>query len=227
MHNFAHHYLVPAVLMAEVCLRDGTPEAEFGKKLDEVRRRARNVLPAFCGLYGACGAAVGCGIFMSVYTGTTPLSKDTWSLCNYATAGALSEMAKLGGPRCCKRNTFAALLFMKKYIAQHLGTVVGVPDGRRVPLQQIQQRMPQGEMPLLRGGGLRGPGAARISCIERRLHDEKYFLRRGARAADIFARRRAGRGRLSCASATWAAASSPRWSCSRTRWAIIRTRGST
>ena len=31
MHNFAHHYLVPAVLMAEVCLRDGTPEAEFGK----------------------------------------------------------------------------------------------------------------------------------------------------------------------------------------------------
>lgn len=129
MHNFAHHYLVPAVLMAEVCLRDGTPEAEFGKKLDEVRRRARNVLPAFCGLYGACGAAVGCGIFMSVYTGTTPLSKDTWSLCNYATAGALSEMAKLGGPRCCKRNTFAALLFMKKYIAQHLGTVVGVPDG--------------------------------------------------------------------------------------------------
>ena len=75
-----------------------------------MRRRARNVLPAFCGLYGACGAAVGCGIFMSVYTGTTPLSKDTWSLCNYATAGALSEMAKLGGPRCCKRNTFAALL---------------------------------------------------------------------------------------------------------------------
>ncbi len=129
MHNFAHHYLVPAVLLTEVSLKDGAPEEELANKLEEVRKRARNVLPAFCGLYGACGAAVGCGIFMSVYTGTTPLSKDTWSLCNYATAGALSEMAKLGGPRCCKRNTFAALLFMKKYIAQHLGTVIGVPDG--------------------------------------------------------------------------------------------------
>lgn len=128
MHNFAHHYLVPAVLLAELCRKDGAPEEEFAKKLEEVRKRARNVLPAFCGLYGACGAAVGCGIFMSVYTGTTPLSKETWGLCNYATAGALAEMAKLGGPRCCKRNTFAALLFMKKYIARHLGTSTGIPD---------------------------------------------------------------------------------------------------
>lgn len=128
MHNFAHHYLVPAVMLAELCRKDGASKEEFAKKLEEVRKRARNVLPAFCGLYGACGAAVGCGIFMSVYTGTTPLSKETWSLCNYATAGALSEMAKLGGPRCCKRNTFAALLFMKKYIARHLGTATGLPD---------------------------------------------------------------------------------------------------
>ena len=74
MHNFAHHYLVPAVLMAEVCMRDGAPEAEFAKKLDEVRRRAHNVLPAFCGLYGACGAAVASGSFMADYTGTAPRS---------------------------------------------------------------------------------------------------------------------------------------------------------
>lgn len=128
MHNFAHHYLVPAVLLAELCRNDGASEEEFTKKLEEVRKRAHNVLPAFCGLYGACGAAVGCGIFMSVYTGTTPLSKESWSLCNYATAGALAEMAKLGGPRCCKRSTFSALLFMKKYTAQHLGASIGVPD---------------------------------------------------------------------------------------------------
>ena len=129
MHNFAHHYLVPAVLLTDVCTKESTEPDEYKKMLAEAEKRAKNVLPAFCGLYGACGAAVGCGIFMSVYTGTTPLSKETWSLCNYATAGALSEMAKLGGPRCCKRNTFAALLFMKKYIAQHLGIVISVPDG--------------------------------------------------------------------------------------------------
>ncbi len=128
MHNFAHHYLVPAVLLADVCAKNDVRPEEFEKKLEEALKRAKNVLPAFCGLYGACGAAVGCGIFMSVYTGTTPLSKESWALCNYATAGALSKMASLGGPRCCKRNTFAALLFMKKYVAQHLGTVISLPE---------------------------------------------------------------------------------------------------
>ena len=66
--------------------------------MSEAEKRAKNVLPAFCGFYGACGAAIGVGIFMSIYTGTTPLTKDTWKLCNMSTADALKEMAKIGGP---------------------------------------------------------------------------------------------------------------------------------
>ena len=94
----------------------------------EVAARAKNVLPAFCGLYGACGAAVGCGIFMSVQTGTTPLSRETWGLCNHATAGALEKMADMGGPRCCKRNTFAALAYMKGYLAEKLSIDLEIPN---------------------------------------------------------------------------------------------------
>lgn len=152
MHNFAHHYLVPAVLLADVCAKNEVSPEEFRKKLDEAMKRAHNVLPAFCGFYGACGAAVGCGIFMSVYTGTTPLSKETWGLCNCATAGALSEMAKIGGPRCCKRNTFAALLFMKKYIASHLGTVISMPEAVRCAYRKFNNECLGEACPFYEGG---------------------------------------------------------------------------
>ncbi|MEG1603278.1 MAG: DUF5714 domain-containing protein [Cloacibacillus sp.] len=128
MHNFAHHYLVPAVLLSSLYIAKKENEEKFQNDLHEVEKRAKNVLPAFCGFYGTCGAAVGCGIYMSVATGTTPLSKETWGLCNRATAGALTRMAELGGPRCCKRNTFAALQFMKKYTADNLGYELAVPE---------------------------------------------------------------------------------------------------
>lgn len=128
MHNFAHHYLVPAVLLTAVCVKEGTPPEIYQKRMAEIAARAKNVLPAFCGLYGACGAAVGCGIFMSVQTGTTPLSKETWGLCNHATAGALEKMADMGGPRCCKRNTFAALAYMRGYLAEKLSIDLEIPN---------------------------------------------------------------------------------------------------
>ena len=61
---------------------------------------------------------MGVGIFFSVITKTTPLSKETWSLCNRATAEALKEMADIGGPRCCKRNAFVALEYAAQTVRQ-------------------------------------------------------------------------------------------------------------
>lgn len=128
MHNFAHHYLVPAVLLSAVYAERGVSFEKFSADMKLIAERAHNVLPAFCGFYGACGAAVGCGIFMSVFTGTTPLSKDTWGLCNGATAGALTKMAEIGGPRCCKRNTFSALVFMKEYLGSRMSIDINIPS---------------------------------------------------------------------------------------------------
>lgn len=120
MHHFAHHYLVPAVLMTIVCRKQGYRFKDYSANMSEAEKRAKNVLPAFCGFYGACGAAIGVGIFMSIYTGTTPLTKETWKLCNMSTADALKEMAKIGGPRCCKRNTFVALQESSNFISKDL-----------------------------------------------------------------------------------------------------------
>ena len=109
MHGPEHHFIVPAVLLAAYYNIKGDPE-EKSRKIKEARARSSNILGGFCGFYGDCGAAVGTGIFMSLVTGATPLSKGEWRFSNMMTAKSLLSVANHGGPRCCKRNTFLSIM---------------------------------------------------------------------------------------------------------------------
>ena len=128
MHDYSHHYLVPAVLLTAFRKKRAVSSEHFTEELQTIKKRAQSVLPAYCGTHGTCGAAVGVGIFFSVITKTTPLSKETWSLCNRATAEALKEMADIGGPRCCKRNSFAALKYAAQTVQQEFGFSLSCPE---------------------------------------------------------------------------------------------------
>jgi len=108
MHGPEHHYLVPAVLLS--CLYNKTGQRDqLEEKLAQAEKRAGFILGGFCGSHGNCGAAVGTGIFMSLATGTTPLSKEGWRQSNLITAESLLSVARHGGPRCCKRDTYISL----------------------------------------------------------------------------------------------------------------------
>jgi len=119
MHGPEHHFLVPAVLLtAYFNLRNQTGKEE---KLREARLRAKGIVGGACGFLGACGAAIGVGIFVSLVTDATPMSGNEWALCNSATAGALTRIADAGGPRCCKHNTFLAVESAVEFSFNHLG----------------------------------------------------------------------------------------------------------
>ncbi len=108
MHGPEHHFLVPAVLLAAYC--NTTRELQKkGNLIRTARERAGHVIGGACGFLGDCGAAVGTGIFISLITGATPLSHLEWQQANLITAKSLETIARHGGPRCCKRNTFLAL----------------------------------------------------------------------------------------------------------------------
>lgn len=115
MHGPEHHFLVPAVLLTAYYNIKNEP-VKKKEKLLIAEKRAKNVLGGFCGFYGCCGAAIGTGIFMSLITDATPLSKDEWQVSNMLTANVLLSISKAGGPRCCKRDTFIALLETIKYL---------------------------------------------------------------------------------------------------------------
>ncbi|NLY46661.1 MAG: SAM-dependent methyltransferase [Tissierella sp.] len=108
MHGPEHHFLVPAVLLASYYNIKG--EKNFkDKKLSIAKTRAKDIKGGFCGFYGNCGAAVGTGMYISIVTETTPLSKENWGLVNIMTGTSLISIGNIGGPRCCKRNLFVAI----------------------------------------------------------------------------------------------------------------------
>ncbi len=121
MHGPEHHFLVPAVLLSAFYNSSGRAN-EKESKIQKARQRAEKVLGGFCGFYGNCGAAVGTGIFMSILTDATPLSRDEWRLSNLMTADSLRTIAHAGGPRCCKRNSFLAILEAARFVKEHFGT---------------------------------------------------------------------------------------------------------
>jgi len=84
--------------------------------LAEAHKRSDMLPPGACGYHGACGAAVGSGIFISIITGATPVATLSWSQSNKATANALQLIAENGGPRCCKRDAFLSIISTVKFL---------------------------------------------------------------------------------------------------------------
>jgi len=122
VHMFGpeHHIIVGIALMKSYCAATGS-EARLPDALKLIEARARNVPGNICGLWGACGAAIGAGIFLSVVTETTPLSTDTYGLCNRLTARILAVIGEVGGPRCCKRNVGIAIRETVAFLDKNLG----------------------------------------------------------------------------------------------------------
>lgn len=109
IHYPCHHYLVPAVLLTVCRAAQNKPGANLEADLALALERAANVPGGSCGFQGCCGAAVGVGIFWSIFTDCSPVSGKVWGLANGATGKALLELAEIGGPRCCKRCTWLSL----------------------------------------------------------------------------------------------------------------------
>lgn len=125
MHGPEHHFLVPAALITAFCSVHGNERKT--EQLTVARKRAEDVKGGFCGLHGTCGAGVGAGIACSVLTGATPLARDEWRLANLMTAACLNAIGEAGGPRCCKRDTFLALLKARDFLNRNLNA--GLPAG--------------------------------------------------------------------------------------------------
>lgn len=125
MHGPEHHYLVPAALITAWCIGKGIEGRE--EMLAIARKRAADVKGGFCGYHGTCGAAMGAGIACSVLTGATPLARDGWRLSNLMTAACLTAIGEAGGPRCCKRDSYLALITGRDFLNSHL--MADIPAG--------------------------------------------------------------------------------------------------
>jgi predicted RNA-binding Zn-ribbon protein involved in translation (DUF1610 family) len=122
MHGPEHHFLVPAALLAAWSEVSGASGRDG--LLAEARRRSDTVVGGSCGFHGACGSGVGVGIFASLATGSTPRSGASWGQVNRATGRTLQVIGDVGGPRCCKRTTWLALLSGIRFAREELGVAL-------------------------------------------------------------------------------------------------------
>jgi len=127
MHGPEHHFLVPAVLLAAYYNSQHQQNMKL-EKIGEARKRAEIVEGGMCGTHGTCGAAIGVGIFISLILDATPLSNKEWKLATMSMAQTMNVIADIGGPRCCKRNTFIALQQATQFLKEHLNIELSSQD---------------------------------------------------------------------------------------------------
>lgn len=119
MHGPEHHVMVGAALLTAYHNAGG--DIDLAKALQEMQKRGRNVPGGTCGFWGTCGAGISSGIFVSIVTKATPLTEESWGLSNLMTSTALARIGTVGGPRCCKRNSYLAILSAVDYARENLG----------------------------------------------------------------------------------------------------------
>ena len=76
MHGPEHHTLVGAAL--PTAYRNAGGEIELLTALKEMMARGRKVPGGACGFWGSCGAAISTGMCMSILSGATPLTQESW-----------------------------------------------------------------------------------------------------------------------------------------------------
>ncbi len=119
MHGPEHHVLVGSALLT--AYRNAGGDVDLPKALVEMQARGKKIPGGACGFWGACGAGVSTGMFVSIVTGATPLAKEAWGLSNRMTAAALNAIGEVGGPRCCKRDSYLAVLTAAAFVKEHWG----------------------------------------------------------------------------------------------------------
>lgn len=126
MHGPEHHFIVGASLLCAYSNTYGGVDLE--NALNAVISRGKKVPGGFCGMAGCCGAAVSAGIFLSVILKATPMSKEEWALSNRMTSRCLEAVSRIGGPRCCKRDSYTTILAAAEFLREELGKPLGVSD---------------------------------------------------------------------------------------------------
>ena len=151
MHGPEHHIMVGAALLT--AFKNAGGNIDLASALPEMVSRGHGVPGGACGFWGACGAGISAGIFVSILSGSTPLAVESFGLANRMTSKALSAIGEIGGPRCCKRDSYLSILSAIDFVKEHFGVEMEKPEvvcihsgqnnqciGKRCPFAKINHQ---------------------------------------------------------------------------------------
>jgi hypothetical protein len=124
-----HHTIVPGVLIASL-RNNGYPFTD--EDVEEALKRGSLVPAAACGFLGACGAAVGLGVAVSVITKATPYHDKERSLALKYSAEAITLVARHGGPHCCRLASYVVILHAVRVFEKEFGYKLPTPSPKEL-----------------------------------------------------------------------------------------------
>lgn len=119
MHGPEHHVMVGSALLT--AYKNAGGNIDLHQSLIEMMSRGKSVPGGACGFWGACGAGISAGMFVSIISKSTPLTVESFGLSNLMTSRALEQIGTVGGPRCCKRDSFLSILAAIDFVQEHFG----------------------------------------------------------------------------------------------------------
>ena len=125
MHGPEHHTMVGAALLT--AYKNAGGDINLQNALMQMILRGKQVPGGVCGFWGACGAGISTGIFLSIVNKSSPLNKEVWGMGNQMTAAALAKIGEVDGPRCCKRDSYLSILTAVQFCREELGVELPRP----------------------------------------------------------------------------------------------------
>ena len=119
MHGPEHHVMVGAALLT--AYKNAGGNINLDEALTEIMNRGKTVPGGSCGFWGACGAGISTGMFVSIISNSTPLSNEPFAMSHKMTSKSLAEIGKIGGPRCCKRDSYISILSAVEFVKENFG----------------------------------------------------------------------------------------------------------
>ena len=125
MHGPEHHVMVGAALLT--AYKNAGGDVDLPEALAEMISRGKSVPGGACGFWGACGAGISSGMFVSIISRSTPLAREPFGLSHRMTARSLAAIGEIGGPRCCKRDSFLSILSAVDFVRENFGVEMEKP----------------------------------------------------------------------------------------------------
>lgn len=119
MHGSEHHVMVGAALLT--AYKNAGGDIDLGTALIEMYHRGKSVPGGACGFWGACGAGISTGMFVSIISKSTLLSEEPFGLSHRMTARALEQIGRIGGPQCCKRDSLLSIVSAIEFVEENFG----------------------------------------------------------------------------------------------------------
>lgn len=123
IHGPEHHSMVPAVILTAL-RNSGHPVSD-----EEIRtavNRGETVGGGACAFLGACGAAIGAGIAISLVLKASPYDGEKRQIVQQVVQAVLTVIASYKAPRCCQRDSWLALKEVTEHIRKHTGKTLAV-----------------------------------------------------------------------------------------------------